>query len=598
MSDRILLLEHAFPLMARPNQWNVEMVTPQRFGEDLIESYIANTEGRYKQLTEALLEAERLDEKQVAAILSGFKDAFVTELREAHQQKRMRASGPAQVENEKNGNGRMYPTALWDRVLGEGSEFTTRLNNRQVLGELEHPAEGNTKLPRVSHLVEKVWRKEGIVYASHLIFRTPNGQIIEELYTSGAVPGVSSRGAGSTKSIDGMDVVEASDFHLDTWDYVAQPSVSTARPSRIGESGTGEKTPVVSEIANSAPIIVNTTEPMGEQSMTQLTESTEAVVMAGAALEASQVYLNSGQLTLTGLIDHQQKVVAAMGGLSGAIPEELAGKANQVRAAANEHIQTLRREIRRIAEAAHVPDNFKPKDDTETNGDTSNSGDGGGNNATPGNKKKNGEKDDTEESLAQVLGLESLKDVTATDIIEELAGRNRDLRAQAEGHVPEEKYRTAIDLGEAVVARANSDREIWESRVQALTGQLVESQRQQAASRMMLEATITRYRGEKVDSVVETLIVKNPQLAVIEVKLRECRTVPEIRELIEGIVKPLSEGVGPIRSDLPATIPTALNESVSGHGATSPATAAQPSGKSSNLMGMLAESEQRGYPNT
>src|SRR5690606_10586842 len=111
--------------------------------------------------------------------------------------------------NQRNGNGRVYPTELWDKVLSEDSEFSQRLRNRHVLGELEHPAEGNTKLPRVSHLVERVWRRDGVIYAQHLIFRTPHGQIIEELYRAKAIPGVSSRGAGSTRQVNGDDVVEA-----------------------------------------------------------------------------------------------------------------------------------------------------------------------------------------------------------------------------------------------------------------------------------------------------------------------------------------------------------------------------------------------------
>lgn len=331
--------------------------------------------------------------------------------------------------------------------------------------------------------------------------------------------------------------------------------------------------------------------------MSQLTESTEAVLEAGAAVKNSQAYLNGNEITLDGLLQHQESVVEAMSQLSASVvPEELAQRASQVRAQAHEHMQTLRREIKRVQEKGDMPDNFKPKDDTDTNGDTSNSSDGGGNNATPGNKKNgNGDDDSAEEALARVMNLESLRDVTAADIIGELAGRNRELRIQTENQVPEEKYRRAIDLGEDVVERANSDRDFYESQIKQLKEQLQEAKKSDQASRAMLEATVSRYRGEVVENAVDGLLEKNPQLKPIEGRLRECKTLPEVRSLIEGIVKPLSEGTGSSRPDLPPTVSQNLNESVSERG-TSPAPAQQSSSGGNDLMGLLAESERSGFP--
>lgn len=590
MTNRILLLEHNCPTLAPPSAWKVELVKPEPFNEDLIESYIAESEDRFAKLTESLLANESLTEHQVKTTLDAFKDQFSAELREAHQHKRMRVSGPAQVENQKNGNGRMYPTELWDRVLGEGSEFNERLANRQVLGELEHPAEGNTKLPRVSHLVEKVWRENGVVHAQHLLFRTPNGQIIEELYRAGAVPGVSSRGAGSTRNVDGVDVVEASDFHLDTWDFVAQPSVVTARPSKIGESGADRKAAPVSERVNFAPTFVNPIEPQGgDQKMTQqLIESTEAIVAGRTALRESEAYLNGENIQLKGLLDHQQTVVTALSGLGGNFADEQQNEARDLRAKLGEHASTLRREIQRtIAE--------QEDDDNGKNGNGNNNNDNNGDVTVTVDTDDNNNGDDKKEQLAKSLGLESLEGMTGIEVIEALAARNAELERQIEGQVPEEKYRVAIELGEAVVARANRDRTVYESRIEEMQGQLDESQKLAEASRTLLEATVSKYRGEKVSGVVEALLVKNPRLKSVENRLRECKDMGELNALVESTIKPLVEGTSNNRTDLPPVTPAAgsLTESQNGGGGTSPAprTPAQPSGGQTGLMEMLTQGE-------
>jgi len=557
------------------------MVKPQPFGEDLIESYIAKSEDRFAKMTEALLNNETLTEEYVKATLIEFKDGFAHELREANNHKRMRVSGPAQVENEKNGNGRMYPTELWDRVLGESSDFSERLSNRQVLGELEHPTEGNTKLPRVSHLVEKVWRAEGVVFAQHLLFRTPNGKIIEELYKAGAVPGVSSRGAGSTRNVDGVDVVEASDFALDTWDFVAQPSVATARPSKVGESRTEKKTHPVSETVNFTPTFVNPSVPQGgEPNMTQLRESTETLLTAKQVLAASEAYLDSGDTNLAGLMEHQQAVVTTLSGMGSSFPDDMVHEATALRAKLGEHATTLRREVQR----------------TVSEGDDD--GEGGGKpkkgvnpfpDKAPGGADNDGDGEEKEERLAGLLGVESLSGLTGVDIIEALAARNAELSRQIEGQVPVEKYRVAVELGEAVVARANRDARVYENRLTEMGTRLEESTQTAAVSRSLLEATISRYRGEKVGTVVEKLITDNPSLKAVEGRLRECQDMGSLKTLVEGTIQPLVEGTSNNRTDLPPVTHKALTESVRGNG-TSPATGVvtQPSPPQQNdLMEML-----------
>ncbi len=160
----------------------------------------------------------------------------------------IRVRGVFQAVDKMNENNRMYGDEVWDRNLAEDSPFMKSLRSRVVLGELEHPADGNTMLPRVSHLIENVWRETltqdnpyGVtdpgdyIIGESLILNTPNGKILQALYEADVMVGVSSRGRGDTKlNPEGWE--DVTDYDLDTWDFVYQPSVSEARPTPISES--------------------------------------------------------------------------------------------------------------------------------------------------------------------------------------------------------------------------------------------------------------------------------------------------------------------------------------------------------------------------
>src|SRR5271165_3754240 len=59
------------------------------------------------------------------------------------------------VNKEKNANNRVYPKELFDRVLNEES-WTSRLAENSVIGLLEHPEDGVTRLTGpISHVITK-----------------------------------------------------------------------------------------------------------------------------------------------------------------------------------------------------------------------------------------------------------------------------------------------------------------------------------------------------------------------------------------------------------------------------------------------------------
>lgn len=129
-------------------------------------------------------------------------------------------------------NKRLYREHLWKREIGRLNEAMTA---RRAFGELDHPADGRTKLQRVSHLMTGL-RVEGTeVVGECEVLDTPNGRILKSLFSAGAQVGVSSRGYGSTKTLaDGTEEVQE-DFRLDTFDFVADPATRTAYPKVFQE---------------------------------------------------------------------------------------------------------------------------------------------------------------------------------------------------------------------------------------------------------------------------------------------------------------------------------------------------------------------------
>jgi len=129
-------------------------------------------------------------------------------------------------------NKRVYRENLWRREFGKLAEG---MQNRRVFGELDHPADGRTKLQRVSHLITSLEVRGNEVIGEAEVLDTPNGQIMKSLAKAKAQVGVSSRGYGSTKTLpDGTQEVQE-DFNLHTFDFVADPATKTAYPQVFAE---------------------------------------------------------------------------------------------------------------------------------------------------------------------------------------------------------------------------------------------------------------------------------------------------------------------------------------------------------------------------
>jgi len=134
--------------------------------------------------------------------------------------------GPFLVAEMKNKNGRMYKTETLTKEVDRYNEEYVSKN--RAFGELGHPDSPSINLDRVSHLITNLKQEGNIFVGKAKILETPMGKIAKSLMEGGATLGVSSRGMGSLKEVDGGNVVQ-DDYYLATAaDIVADPSAPGA----------------------------------------------------------------------------------------------------------------------------------------------------------------------------------------------------------------------------------------------------------------------------------------------------------------------------------------------------------------------------------
>jgi len=158
-----------------------------------------------------------------------------------------------------NRNGRKY---MKESMAREVNRYTEQyVNKNRAFGELGHPDTPSINLDRVSHLVVSL-RQEGNDWIGKAkILDTPMGNIVKSLIEGGAQIGVSSRGMGSLKSVNGVNVVQ-DDFHLATAaDIVADPSAPNAFVQGImeGKEWVWENGILTSKVIESHKKVIETT---------------------------------------------------------------------------------------------------------------------------------------------------------------------------------------------------------------------------------------------------------------------------------------------------------------------------------------------------
>jgi hypothetical protein len=137
--------------------------------------------------------------------------------------------------NEVNNNKRIYPKQILER---EVSKLQPLINEKRLLGELEHPERVNVSLTNASHLITGLSWNGNVLMGEAKILNTPAGKIAQQLIKDGVKLGVSSRGTGSLKeSQTHPGVSEVTDsYKMLTFDLVADPSTRGAFPGLVSES--------------------------------------------------------------------------------------------------------------------------------------------------------------------------------------------------------------------------------------------------------------------------------------------------------------------------------------------------------------------------
>lgn len=135
-----------------------------------------------------------------------------------------------------NKNGRVYSKEL---LMREDKAYQELIQEGRALGQCDHPSDSTISLKgdEITHRVIKTWWEDNTLMGILEILTsdkfhadgsiTCQGDFIANLLRKGVKIGISSRGVGSLKNIQGRNVVQ-DDFELICYDLVASPSTPGA----------------------------------------------------------------------------------------------------------------------------------------------------------------------------------------------------------------------------------------------------------------------------------------------------------------------------------------------------------------------------------
>lgn len=165
-------------------------------------------------------------------------------------------------------NKRVYPGTLWEKQI---KRLKGSLSERKVLGEADHPGDGQTKLQRVSHLITDLVIENGVVVGEAEILDTEQGKNLQAMLKAGVKVGVSSRGYGSTVENDKGDQIVQDDYVLRTFDFVVDPADTSAYPEIVSES---------KELAEGKKVLFEGVDTMTAEQEAEMTDKFTATVLA------------------------------------------------------------------------------------------------------------------------------------------------------------------------------------------------------------------------------------------------------------------------------------------------------------------------------
>jgi hypothetical protein len=144
----------------------------------------------------------------------------------ADGQKWMYIQGPFMKAEVVNGNRRKYPLDVMEAAV---EKYTKEyIEDNRAFGELNHPDTPKLNPERYSHLIVSLHREGNDFIGKAKLMNTPLGKLVQNIIEAGGKMGVSSRGMGSLKEQNGVNVVQ-NDFQIATAaDIVSDPSAPGA----------------------------------------------------------------------------------------------------------------------------------------------------------------------------------------------------------------------------------------------------------------------------------------------------------------------------------------------------------------------------------
>jgi hypothetical protein len=137
-----------------------------------------------------------------------------------------------------NKNGRIYPKEV---LIPQVETYQEIVNTNSAVSEADHPDSSVVSLHNIAHLLKKMWWGKGedehILYGQLQLAVSPGflkygiasmvGDKILVYLDMGIRLGISSRGVGTLKEVNGKNIVQ-DDFELICFDLVASPSTPGA----------------------------------------------------------------------------------------------------------------------------------------------------------------------------------------------------------------------------------------------------------------------------------------------------------------------------------------------------------------------------------
>ena len=159
--------------------------------------------------------------------------------------------GIAAVFGKENSNQRIYEEREY---LPHLEYLKEKINQKRLVGELDHPKEFDVSLKNISHLVEELNydQKDRTLRIKVRLLDTPAGKIAKSLVDAGIPVSISSRAAGNVLENKKVQIKK-----IFTYDLVADPGFENAQLERVYESfgvNMNEKTKNES-ILNGLPLI-------------------------------------------------------------------------------------------------------------------------------------------------------------------------------------------------------------------------------------------------------------------------------------------------------------------------------------------------------